>query len=96
MFLDDTRYFESYDEAFDFLEENFAMVVSESGKVLFWYPFGVYELHHGEYESPSLFIGKNKNGFYVWIKYFYYNGTFNAKKDGPMTNDYYGRLAIGF
>lgn len=90
MFLDDTRYFDTYADVKNFMDKHFLRGSH------FWYISGTYYLHHGEYSSPDFYIGKNKNGFYVWIKYFYYNGTFNAKKDGPMTNDYYGRLAIGF
>ena len=47
---------------------------------------GTYYLNHGEYERPDYTVRKlrGKNGYYIHAGYFYYSGTFFARKNGPL------------
>lgn len=45
-----------------------------------------YFLAHGEYERPILKVRKlrGKDKYYILAQYFYFPGTFYARKDGPL------------
>lgn len=47
---------------------------------------GTYHLAHGEYERPILKVRKlrGKDQYYILVQYFYYPGTFFARKNGRL------------
>lgn len=47
---------------------------------------GTYYLAHGEYARPILKVRKlrGQDQYYILVQYFYYPGTFYARKNGPL------------
>jgi hypothetical protein len=54
-----------------------------------WTKEGRYTLNHGEYSRPEYIIRKEKcaDSYYIYVRYYYYNNTINAPKDGRMSDD---------
>lgn len=50
---------------------------------------GRYTLRHGEYSRPEYRIIKRRNcdDYFITAKYFFYPGTFNTPKNGPLSTD---------
>ncbi len=50
---------------------------------------GTYYLSHGEYERPDYTVRKvrGKDRYYIYVRRYYYAGTFFAGKSGPLTQD---------
>ena len=56
-----------------------------------WYPTGTYYLAHGEYSQPEFLVRRYKDGWSLHGNWFFYPGTFGAKKDGRVDEDFYWR-----
>lgn len=48
---------------------------------------GTYYLNHGEYARPSYSVVKYRDGYAVKVSFFYYLGTFYAKRNHLLTSD---------
>lgn len=48
---------------------------------------GTYYLNHGEYARPTYSVVKYRDGYAVKVSYFYYRGTFYARKNHLLTSD---------
>ena len=77
-------------ELIDLLKK--AGYVTYKGKdgVTRWQKDGRYTLRHGEYDRPDYQIRKirGENGYYISVRYYFYNNTMYAPKDGPMSDEH--------
>lgn len=48
---------------------------------------GTYYLNHGEYARPSYSVVKYRDGYAVKVSFYYYLGTFYAKKNHLLTSE---------
>lgn len=53
----------------------------------FLYFRGTYFLDHGEYASPNFYPRRYKDGWSLHACWFFYDGTFNAPKDGRVSDE---------
>ena len=69
----------------DWLEMNF--YIKDNNGNYYW-P-GTYYLRHGEYERPEYAARRYKDGWSLYARYYYYQGTFNAPEDGRVSEEFF-------
>ena len=77
--------FNSKAELIEWLERNGFWQLSNGS----WYFSGRYDLSHGEYERPDYTLRKYRCGWSLHAKYYYFPGTFYAKEDGRVCDDFF-------
>ena len=87
--------FDTCEQAVEWLNNNFKgyFAGSETAEEC-WYDTGIFITSDGCYERPDysprkIAGGKSPNhGKYgIWVRYYYYKGTFHAPKDQYLTRD---------
>jgi hypothetical protein len=81
--------FKSREQLTEFLDNLAGLKLSKKNVApfnTFYFPCGTYYLNHGEYEQPEYTICKYKDGWGVYVKFFYYNGTHNAPLSARVTD----------
>lgn len=73
--------------AIEFMDDNFES--TSDVKKYGWFVGGRYYLSHGEYERPSFFIRRYKNGWGIHRETFYYSNVINTVKSGRIDPEYY-------
>ena len=53
-----------------------------------WYQVGTYYCAHGEYSQPEYSPRRYRDGWSLHAYYHYYHGTFGAKANGRVADEY--------
>ena len=67
-------------DAIEFMDDNFESTSDTS--VYGWFKGGRYDLSYGEYERPSFFVRRYKDGWGIHRETFYYSNVCCAVKSG--------------
>lgn len=74
-------------ELVEWLEENDYAQLSDGD----WYPTSTYYLAHGEYSQPEFSPRRYKEGWSLHGYYHFHSGTFGAKENGRVAEEFYSR-----
>ena len=74
--------FTSKKETIDFLKSVNGLNSDHAEKSFF--PAGIYYLSCGEYSKPDFIPRRYKDGWGIYVKFYYYSGTFNTIKSGRI------------
>ena len=86
-----TLVFKTKKEALGFLKS--VQGLESSLDETFFYPKGTYYLSHGEYAKPDYQSRRYRDGWGIHVKYYFYDGTCYAPKDGRIDAEtFYNRF----